>query len=606
MKKTLSSLLALILTFSVCFGLISCDNTNNPSNDNPTANTPGGDNPNTNKPFNVDLAGYVANIGNATALGISKKAKSSASTMASYGTNHSGIQLLSYNTLASDKDTEDKSYIVMSTTDYDANAPEADKTGLTKVTFTKIVTENATTEITGTKLATAKHGKISISATHGFTYSLYQGETLIQTQVADNGETDKPNKKVHIVFEGLTDGVEYKVNYKGIGVETTITQDEINGEIDKLCVMNGYTFISFVPQGESLRPEDKYLDFDNNGIANYDKTNYFSNTNRQSFVIDNSTGLVYHIKDTQISEIKNNLLIINNKVFDMMVNDNNELQFAQVVQNETIQIYDFFKDKYGQKYILNDTLDFVDYQNKTLYYRDRLNYILSKEGIGICLEATLGAAYDGYSVPEYYTSIKKVTDDFNIESITQNERYTLECTPFPYDNTILSHIENGYLYQYTRESYGPRFARISVLEENPTPQWIGNYPSKLFYAIDYNSIIIGFDVSGTFCIFYIENVWKDISFISDGMSYSGNGVIYNNGNPEYDNDKIEILISNCVDEHNYNTHIDINQHLFKVVTIKETIYYQIIIDENGVPKAVNSETYVAPEQEIITLQPINN
>ena len=46
---------------------------------------------------------------------------------------------------------QNKNYIVMSTTDYDANAPEADKTGLTKVTFTKIVTENVTTETTGTK-----------------------------------------------------------------------------------------------------------------------------------------------------------------------------------------------------------------------------------------------------------------------------------------------------------------------------------------------------------------------------------------------------------------------------------------------------------------------
>ena len=74
MKQTLSLFLALILTFSLCIGLISCGNTNNSNDDNPSANNPGGDNPNPNKPFNVDLAGYVANIGNATALGISKKA----------------------------------------------------------------------------------------------------------------------------------------------------------------------------------------------------------------------------------------------------------------------------------------------------------------------------------------------------------------------------------------------------------------------------------------------------------------------------------------------------------------------------------------------------
>ena len=178
MKRTLSLLLALVLMLSICISLISCGNSNNPSGDNPSTSnpsgdnpstsSPNGDNPSTNKPFNVDLAGYVANIGNATALGISKKAKAGTSPMAAYGTNNSGIQLLSYTALASDRDTEDKNYIVMSTTDYDANVPEADKTGLTKVTFTKIVTENVTTETTGTKYIIANEGTISISATEGF------------------------------------------------------------------------------------------------------------------------------------------------------------------------------------------------------------------------------------------------------------------------------------------------------------------------------------------------------------------------------------------------------------------------------------------------------
>ena len=81
MKKALSLLLVLAMTFSLCIGLISCGNSNNPSDDNPSGDNSSGDNPNTNKPFNVDLAGYVANIGNATALGISKKAKASASSL---------------------------------------------------------------------------------------------------------------------------------------------------------------------------------------------------------------------------------------------------------------------------------------------------------------------------------------------------------------------------------------------------------------------------------------------------------------------------------------------------------------------------------------------
>jgi hypothetical protein len=43
---------------------------------------------------------------------------------------------------------------------------------------------------------------------------------------------------------------------------------------------------------------------------------------------------------------------------------------------------------------------------------------------------------------------------------------------------------------------------------------------------------------------------------------------------------------------------------YRYTTFTETIFYKIISDENGNPKAV-SETYVAPERETITLQPLN-
>ena len=144
MKKTVSVLISIILMLMFCIGLTACgENGSSNGNNHSSANNPSPE------PFNVDLAGYVANIGTAKALGISKEVNSSISPMSTRNIN-SGIQLLSYTPLSSNKDTEDKNYIVMSTVDYDANTPEADKTGLTKVTFTKIVTENVTTETTGT------------------------------------------------------------------------------------------------------------------------------------------------------------------------------------------------------------------------------------------------------------------------------------------------------------------------------------------------------------------------------------------------------------------------------------------------------------------------
>ena len=606
MKKTLSLLLlALVLTFSMCFSLISCGNTNNPSDDNPTANNPNGDNP-AQEPFSVDLAGYVANIGNATALGISKNPKSSVSPMAAFSTNNSGIQLMSCTTLASDKDAEEKNYIVMSTIDYDANAPEADKTGLTKVTFTKIVTENATTEITGTKLATAKHGKISINATHGFTYSLYQGETLIQTQVADNGETDKPNKKVHIVFEGLTDGVEYKVNYKGIGIETTITQDDINGEIDKLYVVNGYTFISFVPMGQSQRPSDTALQYDYDGVATYDKNGYFSTTTRQSFVIDNATGYVYQLKDFSIDTIKDGLIISSGKHFDMNVSDTGELNFVQVVRNETLRIYNIFKDKYGNKYVQNDYLDAYDEENKTVYYT-KTNYFLSQEGIAIHIDYT--GQFNYSEMPSSFTILEKMDANFTPSQISETENYKIYYSPcngnsiHDESSVMISHIENGYLYMYSTQggaySY---FRKIDTATKNMECMSYGtygydggnwDYNCLKSTPIDYNTVLIWCDWSGTAKL-YFGDVWGENAFRETGGGFDGNG---------FDDSKLTVLLENCICVPAWD--FDLNTMRFRYTTFTETVFYKIIVDENGAPKAVNSETYVAPEQEIITLQPIN-
>lgn len=588
MKKALSLLLAFALTFPMCFGLISCGNTNNPSDDNPTANNPSDDNPEQ-EPFRVDLAGYVANIGNATALGISKKTKSSASPMASYRTSSSSIKLLSYNTLASNEDTGDRNYIVMSTTNYDANAPEADETGLTKVTFTKIVTENVTTETTGTKFIISNEGKISISAIEGFKYTVYYNDSLVYNEVQDNDSNDKDTKVGVIVLDNLIDGIEYKVNYKGIGVETTITQDEINGEIDKLYVLNGYTFISFVPLGMSQRLDDNNLNYDADGIDAYDKIGYYSSTLRQSFVIDNSTGYVYQIKTVGIDEIKNNLIIISGKIYDMRVTENDELQFFTVVQNETLTIYDYFKDKYGNKYIKNNALDVYDEANQTLYYTDGV-YLLSKENVVICIESN-GDIFD-IDLTEI-TSIRKIESNFEKKDILSTEAYTFEKSNKA--TKIVSHIDNGFLYAY---SINGRFVKIDVNTYNKQMIALGVKDVTFFdpnlqkwHTHDYDALAINYNTA----LLYYENDLYFYKLWENEMIYIA---------PYFDNIRHECILILEDTEDSFNSQ-NIQDLSFTKTTITGTAYYRVTIDENGLPKVVNSETYVAPEQQIVTLQPIN-
>ena len=108
MKK----LLALLLIAVMCLSFVACggsgdtetpaDSENTENNGNMTT-----DNDNSNKKFSVDLEGYVANIGNATALGIAQKQNTGTAPLMANGRTES----LSFLNLSSSKDTENKNYI---------------------------------------------------------------------------------------------------------------------------------------------------------------------------------------------------------------------------------------------------------------------------------------------------------------------------------------------------------------------------------------------------------------------------------------------------------------------------------------------------------------
>jgi hypothetical protein len=74
---------------------------------------------------------------------------------------------------------------------------------------------------------------------------------------------------------------------------------------------------------------------------------------------------------------------------------------------------------------------------------------------------------------------------------------------------------------------------------------------------------------------------------------------YQNGNDQ----NLTLLLADFgVVDNEYVPLIDIR---FIQTTLTQTIYYQIVIDENNIPRAVNTENYVAADREVITLQPIN-
>ena len=108
--------------------------------------------------------------------------------------------------------------------------------------------------------------------------------------------------------------------------------------------------------------------------------------------------------------------------------------------------------------------------------------------------------------------------------------------------------------------------------------------------IDYDTVLIWCDWSGTAKLYY-GNVWGDADFSEFYESRY------------FDESNLTVLLENCVCEPCWS--FDLNVLKFRYTTLTETVFYNVVTDKNGVPIAVNSETYLAPEQAVITLQPIN-
>ena len=69
---------------------------------------------------------------------------------------------------------------------------------------------------------------------------------------------------------------------------------------------------------------------------------------------------------------------------------------------------------------------------------------------------------------------------------------------------------------------------------------------------------------------------------------------------------LTLLVDNVVRTNeiydSYNNHY--TSWEFRKTTLTETVFYQVIVGEDGKPKIVD-ETYVAPKHDVITLQPLN-
>ena len=226
------------------------------------------------------------------------------------------------------------------------------------------------------------NAKISYPAVEGATYSLYdESNNQIIEEFVSTDEVNVSSSEELIVIDGLIEGNKYTLKYTSNVEEEEINQSKLGGEVDKLYVYNErFTFISFVPYGCSDRPSDESMKYDDDGVSNYDKTDYYTSDDRVSFIVDNNSGYVYKIEDINIAYIYNNLLVTNefDFVYDFYIDENNDLKIYALYTNKDIAFLDFGKDIYGNKFVSNTKLNYYDENTNTTYFVNRDSQALLK------------------------------------------------------------------------------------------------------------------------------------------------------------------------------------------------------------------------------------
>ena len=512
------------------------------------------------------------------------------------------------------RNSDTQNYLVKTSVEYSPGDVQFDDLGLTSVTFTRITTSENSTEITGEKRLVAAgsneyphEGTVAFIATEGFVYDLYQENgSLLYEDITDNCELDYDKQEGVIRLGNLTKGTKYYVHYTGVGVETTVTQDDIDGEIDKVYVLGDYTFISFVPKGTSERPSNNQLEYDSDGIAIYDKTNYFSDNERLSFIISNDTGYIYQLENFNIKEIKGGCLLssTNNYIYDFKINENNDLEIFPLFNNDSINWYDVFKDKYGHIFILNDRLDGYYAETNTFFYTEKnyITYVLTSTGESLKLKRDTylsGCIVDA-----------KIIDKDGLErAVSSNESFSIYCKTNSNLDIHAFKCENGVIYGSTRNIDDlNRFAGAFLFSYDA----LKGLSSIYRFWGDYDFIFIALYALPDYDILLIfDNANKRLYAAYDAYDYLFKCASVNNIENNilhYDYPREEIPFVDCLDIVLENADISDNKLSFLTYGPFGNTYYDIVIEKDSYGNVkINSYisgTYEKPKTTII-LQPIN-
>lgn len=471
---------------------------------------------------------------------------------------------------------------------------------ISAVKFTRVEKTDTTVEGRKDNVLAEKKGVISFFSNSAFTYSILHEGQVILDGITDNGPMDSSPLEGVIEIEGLTPGYEYSVVYKGNGKEITITQDDLNGMIDKVYVSGNYTFISFVTLNNKQRPSDDNMSYGTDGISDYDKQGYYTSSTRKSFIIDNSTGLIYLINGFEIDRFEGGCIRTSDPhaVYDFKINENSDLEIFPVLNNDSIQISHVMKDRYGNIFIGNDRISGYYPETNTYFYTldtngDYTRYAKTDKNEVVFLNINESGNFEASIVLEKGNTRKINSDDtFKIIDYMSNIAGGLR-TPYK--------VENGKIFigTFNTDSWGHH--------ENFTSS---NYVCVVDCVNNTQKIVV---ISGAYYEGSSSTLLKDYDIM---LRYSGENILYAYYNVtqkmiEAPENKFPVFdLKNICDEIVVNSNCSLSDDHNKLLTYGPfgNTYYEIGVEFNdsGEPKVKLYEvgTYQKPQIKMV-FQPIN-
>lgn len=250
---------------------------------------------------------------------------------------------------------------------------------------------------------------------------------------------DGDNQRAEIIFRKIDDSTQ------------TLTQSNIDAQIDKLYVTTDYIFFTFTDKTNILRSGD-----------DYDQINYYCYDSNRSFVIDRSNFKIHSLNQfSRITRIEKDLLYTDSGYYLLTI-ESDQVKFTNIIPNKDIGAGSVLVDKDGYIFVGNNVENRV--VGRIIYY------VLSSSGFAAIgsdgylytvTNSTAGLFSNGTQLSRYDTSTFNWSGTFTVSDTIslQVNIYTWVIT----SNRVMQ-ISTSYLRGGSFTSYANAKAISSVSE----------------------------------------------------------------------------------------------------------------------------------------------